>query len=535
MNYMQLDNFAKGHSKEVDRSGIPNAVIYTRVSTKEQADTNQSLETQKKYCVEYAAKHNLNVAGFFGGTYESAKTDERNEFNRMIRFVKNHKEKVTSILVYSLDRFSRTGDNAIYISGQLKKQGISIIAVTQPIDVSTVSGILHQNIQFIFSKYDNDLRREKCVAGMKEKLLRGEWLGVPPLGYSLAAGGRKKEQVIVINENGKFIKQAFLWKLNESLPNIDIANRLKKIGFNICRKRLTETLKNPFYCGFISHNMLEGKLVKGKHEPIISQEIFLTVNNDMKKNPHGYVWNKRNEDLPLKHFMRCECGRPITGYVVKPKGIYYYKCNKIGCNCNKSAIQLHEKFKDLLGQFHIDKRFIPAIKDQLQNTYYYFVKADQETHKSMKIRLADFQLKFDKLEQRFALGEIDKNVYENVGSKMKEEMKTIETELQKTAKSLSNPLNDLGDVLELASDLKSLWVKGNLEHKKALQKVAFPRGIFYNKVLDSYRTEKVNLVLDLSRKISEDCKMGKKGKVGISPDFSPPVAGARLELTTFGL
>ena len=49
-------------------------MIYTRVSTKEQADTNQSLETQKKYCLQYALKNDLNVLGFFGGTYESAKT-----------------------------------------------------------------------------------------------------------------------------------------------------------------------------------------------------------------------------------------------------------------------------------------------------------------------------------------------------------------------------------------------------------------------------------------------------------------------------
>jgi site-specific DNA recombinase len=100
----------------------------------------------------------------------------------MIRFVKDQKEGVSAILVYSLDRFSRTGDNAIFISSELKKLGISIVSVTHPIDVSTHSGVLQQNIQFIFSKYDNDLRREKCIAGMKKKVLRGKWTGVAPLG-----------------------------------------------------------------------------------------------------------------------------------------------------------------------------------------------------------------------------------------------------------------------------------------------------------------------------------------------------------------
>jgi site-specific DNA recombinase len=205
-----IKSFAKGVSRKSDVKKAQNAVIYTRVSTKEQADTNQSLETQKKYCLEYALKSGLNVLAFFGGTYESAKTDERNEFNRMIRFSRNQKEGVSHILVYSLDRFSRTGDNAIFISSELKKQGISIVSVTQPIDVSTHSGILQQNIQFIFSKYDNDLRKEKCMAGMKEKLLRGEWIGYPPAGYSYDRTGGGREQRIVINDRGKLIKQAFI-------------------------------------------------------------------------------------------------------------------------------------------------------------------------------------------------------------------------------------------------------------------------------------------------------------------------------------
>jgi DNA invertase Pin-like site-specific DNA recombinase len=59
--------------------------------------------------LQYALKHDLNVLGLFGGTYESARTDERNEFNPMIPFVKNQKEGVSAILVYSLDWFSRTG------------------------------------------------------------------------------------------------------------------------------------------------------------------------------------------------------------------------------------------------------------------------------------------------------------------------------------------------------------------------------------------------------------------------------------------
>ena len=81
-----------------------NCVIYTRVSTREQALHNMSLETQLKACEKYAQKFGLTVCGSFGGTYESAKNDERTHFKKMLSFVKTNKQKITSIIVYSVDR-----------------------------------------------------------------------------------------------------------------------------------------------------------------------------------------------------------------------------------------------------------------------------------------------------------------------------------------------------------------------------------------------------------------------------------------------
>lgn len=150
-NELLLKQFAKGKGAEERDVGIQNCVIYTRVSSKEQMDTNQSLEWQKKYCVDYAVKNKLDVKGFFRGTYESAKSDERKEFGRMLKFVKASKERISFILVYSLDRFSRTGDSAIYIAGELKKTGVNIMAVTQPIDTNSHAGVLQQNIQLFLA------------------------------------------------------------------------------------------------------------------------------------------------------------------------------------------------------------------------------------------------------------------------------------------------------------------------------------------------------------------------------------------------
>jgi len=194
-----FESFAKG--TRAKKANGKNCVIYTRVSTKEQADNNFSLETQKKACVQYASKCGYHTMASFGGTYESAKTDERKQFNNMLSFLKKSKEKISYIIVYSVDRFSRSGANAIYIAEQLKKQGIVVCSVTQPSDANTASGSLQQNIQFIFSEYDNQLRREKCMAGVREMLTKGEWPASPPFGYDIVKKNGKRE--IVINDQGK--------------------------------------------------------------------------------------------------------------------------------------------------------------------------------------------------------------------------------------------------------------------------------------------------------------------------------------------
>ena len=64
------------------------AVIYTRVSTKDQADNNCSLETQQVGCSKYVRQMGFHVVEQFGGTYESAKSLERKEFQRMMTYLR---------------------------------------------------------------------------------------------------------------------------------------------------------------------------------------------------------------------------------------------------------------------------------------------------------------------------------------------------------------------------------------------------------------------------------------------------------------
>src|SRR5207244_3640808 len=153
------------------------------------------------------------------------------------------------IIVYSVDRFSRSGGNAIYLTEQLKKQGVIVLSVSQPTDATTPSGSLQQNFQFIFSEYDNQLRKEKCMAGVKDALIRGEWCHRAPFGYDIVKRDGKRR--LVINEKGKLLKKAFLWKANENLSTEECLLRLQGLGVKIYHQKLTNIFRSPFYCGLI--------------------------------------------------------------------------------------------------------------------------------------------------------------------------------------------------------------------------------------------------------------------------------------------
>ncbi|MCU0431806.1 MAG: recombinase family protein, partial [Cytophagaceae bacterium] len=498
-NQIQINNLLKKFAKEdasKNKTKTNNCVIYTRVSTKEQADNNLSLQTQRKACELFAEKNNLKVVSYFGGTYESAKSDERDEFKRMISFVKKSSEQVSYIIVYSVDRFSRSGANAIYIASNLKKEGVSVMAVTQPTDSNTASGTLQQNIQFIFSEYDNQMRREKCMAGTKEKLLTGEWCGRQPFGYdSININGVRK---IVVNEKGKLVRKAFEWKANEGIPNTEIQARLKSMGLKIHKQLLTRIFNNPFYCGLISHNFLDGELIEGSHDPLVSKELFLKANNMSMSSHNGWKVTPENDNLPLKRFLKCEkCGSSFRGYLVKRKNIHYYKCGKTGCCVNENAGRLHEMFEGLLAKFELNVTYIGVVRAVLKEALDAYYEANRGAVNGLKARVTELGNNLSSLKERYALGKVDDEIFQEFSTKYKEQLKEAEKELSQLLLTPSNLDSTVDKALEIAINLRSLWRKSSYCAKQKLQYLLFPQGVRFSKDLQGCRTVKVHKVFEL--------------------------------------
>ena len=283
----------------------------------------------------------------------------------MLAFLKKPKSNVSYILVYSLEKFSRN-DNSIWLSGELRRLGIEIVSVTQPIDTTNASGQMQQKLLFLFGEFDNQLRKQKCTAGIKDMLLAGDWPTKPPLGFDAVKEGRVMK--IVINAKGRLLKKAFEWKAFENLSNETIRERLSLVGLKLNHQRISELFRNPFYCGLMVHKMLEGKVVEGNQQRMVSREVFLKVNGLLDQNSHGYTINEENVQIPLKRFVKCgHCGQPLRGYIVKKKNTYYYKCNTKACGNNKNAEVLNNRFANILEVFKVShaKDFLTLLKKQV--------------------------------------------------------------------------------------------------------------------------------------------------------------------------
>lgn len=474
-------------------------VAYTRVSSKEQQQKNLSLVFQKRYIEEYTTRHNLHIQEYFGGKFESAKTDGRKEFQRMLEYIRTRKGRIKYILVYSTSRFSRTGGGAIKLAKDLRdKYGVHILAVTQPTDTSKVSGIFHQNVNFLFSEYDNQVRRQGAIDGSVEKLLLGIWCLKPPMGYdSIYTNNERK---IIINKVGQHLRKAFHWKA-EGMANEEILQRLKALGVTIYKQKLSMIFSNPFYAGVIVNKMLNGEVKKGIHPALVSEELFLRVNNvrAAAKGKYGILHEPKKDMLPLKVFTKCDkCGNGYTGYIVKAKNIHYYKCRTNGCKCNQNAARMNDQFLTFLSEFCIRQELIAPLQACMKEIFNRMNNTNEEEQKELAANLKETEKYLDNINEKyFVLEVMDAPTYQKMSTKYTDKKLEILNAMERCKKHSSNLYEFQELALKISANAATAWSSSLYSQRELIQKVIFPEGVYYNLENEAFRTERVNEVFQL--------------------------------------
>ena len=468
-------------------------IVWTRVSTKYQEENGGSLQSQKESCEEYAERNKYQIVGYFGGKHESARTPGA-MIQAMVKYVKRN-SSISTILVSEFDRFSRCSWQAIKMLQEMRELGIVVIATKFGLDTRTKEGMMMAQNTLSFAELDNQTRTDKFVTGKEQCIRYGAWVLKAPIGYFKE--GKSRETRCLLNDTGKLIAKAFQWKL-QNMTSVEILERLKARGLKLTDKRLHWILTKPFYAGKIVHKSTGGEIIDGNIEPAVSYSDFLKVQEILSGRTGKYVQAKQKPELPLtKHVFCAMDGNALTSYVKRKKngGVVhdygYYKCNHAGCRTNVPAKLMHERFERVLHRFNLNPEILTYFENLITDMMNEYSEAAQQEHINLKKRMTETENALQHLKVRLALGEIPADVYEAGMKELQSRKDTLTLELEQWSQKLSNCSHVVPQIIATASDISSLWKCGNLDIKRRIQNLVFPKGIYWDKQISDYRTENV--------------------------------------------
>ena len=298
-----------------------NAVIYLRVSTEEQAKDPQNLINQKDRCQADCQQNHLNIKEIFTDEGESARTDKRPAYQRMLAFCNEPKNDVRCVVVQDLSRFARNNQvqaEAIY---KLSLSGIRLRSTFEPNIDNTAAGKLIANIFGSFNQYFSDSHSEKQRVRKRDAVKAGRVPWRANLGFiNVKKAGANIEQDPVraplILEGFRLIAEENQGKAGALKIITDKGLKTLK-GQPVSSQSWDKMLRNPIYAGWVvMPSAPDMEPVRGQHKAIVTQEMFDRVHWILSgKESKKQVKQKAfNPEFPLRHMTHCaECDRPLTG------------------------------------------------------------------------------------------------------------------------------------------------------------------------------------------------------------------------------
>src|SRR5690606_19628012 len=113
-----------------------------------------------------------------------------------------------------------------------------------------------------------------------------------------------------------------------------------------------------------------------------------------------------------------ECGIPFTGYEVKKKGLWYYKCRTTGCRCNRNANEIHQLFLELLSNYSIKEHLTVPLIEKMKLLWKVINKDAVESEKALRKQLTEIEKKIENIEEGYYVNkEMSKEIFEKFYSK----------------------------------------------------------------------------------------------------------------------
>ena len=381
------------------------AVAYCRFSSDLQRE--ESIEAQTRAIEQYCKSNNITLLTVYADRAISGMSDQRPEFQRMIR--DSAAKKFEMVVVHKLDRFARNRYDSAFYKNILKKNGVKLVSVLENLQDTPESVILESVIEGMNEYYSLNLSRE-VKKGLQENALACKVTGGPPaLGYSV---DRATQKYVINAYEAEAVRMIFRLYL-DGYSYTEIINELNRKGYRtrrglpFAKNSLYEILRNERYVGTYIYvkdatKNPTGKYARhGKYDPeavikipggmpqIISLEDFERVQAKMKERQHKAAKFSAKQDYLLSGKIYCgECDSPYAGNSRRPRPghpMYIsYKCTRR--NQRNQLCKNPEINRDKLEQLVLEKLskvvFNPKVIPQLVKEYNAYI--DNKSGSSME-------------------------------------------------------------------------------------------------------------------------------------------------------
>ena len=492
-----------------------NAIIYTRVSTKNQAEEGYSLAGQEKDCKAFAEVNGYSVSKVFVEKGESAKTQARTELQNLMKFCVANKKNIDAIIIWKIDRLTRDIKGFYSLQDFFAKLNIKVLFAREN-NGDSATDKLTRNLMGVLAQYENDQKSERVTNGMKTAFLQGHWMWKAPIGYLMKNGNIEPDP-----KTAHHIKKIFKLFATGMYQQVQILEILKNDGFEINNNLLCLMLRNSLYMGYMYKKEWSKEPVRGVFEPLITEEIFRKVQRILDGNKPLITPHKRNNPLyPLRQFITCpNCNQPLTASQSrgrKERYAYYHCYNKDCCiNFRIRKERLEDEFIKYLEIVKPDKRFLDLFKAVIADVHREMVSEQVGQIKALEKRLSEARENKNRLLDFYLSNKIRQEDYDFKSEDIDRNIKRLETMVA----DCKIPENDLIECVKYVTNMilkiNEVYANSTLDIKQRLQRLIFPQGVSYD--LERFRTPEISSLF-----IKKDASTASYSKMVLPGEFESP-------------
>lgn len=390
-------------------------VIYARVSSREQAVQGFSIEAQLKLLRDYALAKGMSILFEFVEV-ESAKQAGRTLFNKLVKYLRDCGAPLPHIVCEKTDRLYRNYSDFVTLQEMgVTRHFVKDHEIISP--ASTANELLHHHIKVaLATNYSGNLS-EETKKGMTEKAEQGMYPSVAPFGYLNVEGADGKKCMVPDPKTAPIIKKMYEWYAEGGNSLDDIGARMKDAGFvspktgkAFPRATIQLWLSCRTYSGWFVWN---GKLYKGKYEPIVSPELWDYVKR-LREQRGSCPEHPQKHEFAYSGVLRCGySGCLFTGDSKKGgKYTYYFPQHYKGPG-KRPRFTEHEidcLFADVFKQIEFSEDVLNAVSTTLKNDH-------EERKKFHTEQVARLQAEYTKLNDR-----LERMYDDKLDDKISEEM-----------------------------------------------------------------------------------------------------------------